>query len=164
MKRYPLALLVVVAITLTLSGLAPYDRTTWWLEIFPILIGAPMALADHANRALALARDIRRCGMELTARRSEGDLHLGIGVGVASGTVTVGVLGANSRLEYTAVGPAVNLASRLCAEAAHGEILVHGVSAAGPDAQADEHLQRNRRTLRLKGFTKPEACYFLSDD
>jgi len=38
--------------------------------------------------------------------------------------VTVGVIGASSRLEYTAVGPAVNLASRLCAEAAHGGVLI----------------------------------------
>lgn len=129
-----------------------------------VLIGAPMPFADHAIRALALARDIRRCGMELTMRRSEGDLRLGIGVGVASGAVTVGVLGANSRLEYTAVGPAVNLASRLCAEAAHGEILVHGVAAAGPDAQEDEHLQRNWRTMRLKGFAEPESCYVLTED
>jgi putative membrane protein len=27
------------------SGLVPYDRTTWWLEIFPILIGVPILLA-----------------------------------------------------------------------------------------------------------------------
>ena len=47
-----------------------------------------------------------------------------MGVGAASGFVTVGVIGAASRLEYTAVGPAVNLAARLCAEASHGEILV----------------------------------------
>ena len=45
MKRYPLALLIAVAIALTLSGLAPYDRTTWWLEVFPILIGVPILLA-----------------------------------------------------------------------------------------------------------------------
>src|SRR5207247_1692753 len=47
MKRYPVVLLIVIALALILSGLAPYDRTTWWLEIFPILIGAPILVATH---------------------------------------------------------------------------------------------------------------------
>jgi putative membrane protein len=47
MKRYPLALLLAVLIALAISGLAPYDRTTWWLEIFPILIGAPVLVATY---------------------------------------------------------------------------------------------------------------------
>lgn len=47
MKRYTLILLLVVAVGLAWSGLAPYDRTTWWLEIFPILIGAPLLVATH---------------------------------------------------------------------------------------------------------------------
>lgn len=47
MNRYPLALLILVGFALTLSGLAPYDRTTWWLEIFPILIGVPILVATY---------------------------------------------------------------------------------------------------------------------
>jgi len=46
-KRYPAVLLVATAAALVLSGLAPYDRTTWWLEIFPILIGAPILIATR---------------------------------------------------------------------------------------------------------------------
>ena len=42
MKTYLTALLVIVAAALALSGIHPYDRTTWWLEIFPILIAAPI--------------------------------------------------------------------------------------------------------------------------
>ncbi len=42
MKRYPAALLLIVGAALVLSGVHPYDRTTWWLEIFPILIAAPI--------------------------------------------------------------------------------------------------------------------------
>lgn len=45
MKHYPLVLLSVIGVGLALSGLAPYDRTTWWLEIFPILIGVPILVA-----------------------------------------------------------------------------------------------------------------------
>lgn len=43
--RLPLALLAVVALALAWSGFRPLDRTTWWLEIFPILIGAPILVA-----------------------------------------------------------------------------------------------------------------------
>src|SRR5213080_195931 len=35
---------MIVGLALLLSGIAPYDRTTWWLEIFPVLIGAPLLL------------------------------------------------------------------------------------------------------------------------
>src|SRR2546427_4546012 len=40
----PSMLLVIVGLALLASGIAPYDRTTWWLEIFPLLIGAPLLL------------------------------------------------------------------------------------------------------------------------
>lgn len=42
MKRYPVALLVIVGVALVVSAIDPYDRTTWWLEIFPILIAVPI--------------------------------------------------------------------------------------------------------------------------
>jgi len=41
-KTYLTGLLVIVAAALALSGINPYDRMTWWLEIFPILIAAPI--------------------------------------------------------------------------------------------------------------------------
>ncbi|MFN0164217.1 MAG: adenylate/guanylate cyclase domain-containing protein [Burkholderiales bacterium] len=129
-----------------------------------ILVGAPMPLADHRARALDLARDIRRRGLELTRRQSNDGLRLGIGVGVATGTVTVGVIGAGSRLEYTAVGPPVNLAARLCAEAAHGEVLAHEKTVAGLDEQVTGSLQRQVRALRLKGYAEPETCHALADE
>jgi putative membrane protein len=46
-RRYPLALLILIAVALVLSGLAPNDRGTWWLEIFPILIGVPILVATY---------------------------------------------------------------------------------------------------------------------
>jgi putative membrane protein len=47
MKGYPRALLLSVLGALLLSGVAPYDRTTWWLEVFPILVGAPVLIATR---------------------------------------------------------------------------------------------------------------------
>jgi class 3 adenylate cyclase len=128
-----------------------------------ILVGAPIPYADHALRALALARKIRERGMEITARWSDEQLRLGVGVGVASGFVTVGVIGGASRLEYTAVGPAVNLSSRLCAEAAHGEILIDGrtLELLGEEARSRHALQPGE-ALQLKGFQQPVQSYTLA--
>jgi class 3 adenylate cyclase len=127
-----------------------------------ILVGAPLPYADHAERALRLARQIRERGMEITARWSDQDLKLGVGVGVSSGFVTVGVIGAASRLEYTAVGPAVNLASRLCSEAAHGEVLVDGRTLELLGGEAQRHDLRPGESLRLKGFPQPVQSYALA--
>jgi class 3 adenylate cyclase len=127
-----------------------------------ILVGAPIPYPDHAHRALRLAARIRQSGMEITERWSDADLRLGVGVGVASGFVTVGVIGAASRLEYTAVGPAVNLASRLCAEAVHGEVLIdpRTIDLLGEEVRRPE-LQLGQ-ALQLKGFQQPVQSYTLA--
>jgi class 3 adenylate cyclase len=127
-----------------------------------ILVGAPIAYPDHAQRALRLAARIRQVGMQITERWSDADLSLGVGVGVASGYVTVGVIGAASRLEYTAVGPAVNLASRLCAEAAHAEVLVdpRTIELLGEEVRRPE--LRLGESLKLKGFQQPVQSYTLA--
>ncbi len=88
-----------------------------------LLVGAPLPIPDHAAKGLELARRLRTSVSALTARWSDPRRPLGVGLGVASGLVTVGVINSTSRLEYTAVGAAVNLASRLCERAANGEIL-----------------------------------------
>ncbi len=125
-----------------------------------ILVGAPIQYPDHAQRALLLAQRIREKGMEITASWSDRELDLG--VGVASGFVTVGVIGAASRLEYTAVGPAVNLASRLCSEAAHGEILVDARSIELLGEGSKGHRLMAGEALQLKGFQHPVQSYTLS--
>jgi putative membrane protein len=43
----PIALLVIGSGALVLSGVGPYERLTWFLEVFPILIGVPILLAVH---------------------------------------------------------------------------------------------------------------------
>jgi len=47
MSRYAAVLFTVVMLALVLSGIAPYDRATWWMEIFPILIAAPILIATY---------------------------------------------------------------------------------------------------------------------
>lgn len=83
-------------------------------------------------------------------------------MGVASGFVTVGVIGAASRLEYAAVGPAVNLASRLCSEAAHGEVLIDARTKELLGAESGRGELRPGEALQLKGFQQPVQSYTLA--
>jgi len=53
------------------------------------LVGAPIPYPDHAQRAFRLAQRIRETGMQITKNWSDRDLTLGVGIGVASGFVTV---------------------------------------------------------------------------
>jgi putative membrane protein len=48
-KGYLQVLLVLVGAALVASGIAPRDRTTWWLEVFPVLLGAPILIATAAR-------------------------------------------------------------------------------------------------------------------
>ncbi|HUR41004.1 MAG TPA: adenylate/guanylate cyclase domain-containing protein [Verrucomicrobiae bacterium] len=89
-----------------------------------ILVGAPLPMPDHAARSLELARQVREQARAAIAPWSGAPDHLGLGIGVATGVVTVGVIESVSRIEYAAVGPAVNLAARLCAAASDGEVRV----------------------------------------
>lgn len=114
-----------------------------------MLVGAPIAYDDNAQRALQLAVDIRDQGLRLLARLHREATPLGIGVGIATGVASVGIVG-DERLEYAAVGSVVNRASRLCDAAASGEILV--------DARTRELLGNaanrldNARSIPLKGL------------
>jgi adenylate cyclase len=87
--------------------------------------GAPLSREDAADRALAAARAIHAELAALnTRRRREGLPEITAGVGISYGSVFAGNVGSERRLEYTVVGDPVNVASRLCATAAPGEILL----------------------------------------
>jgi class 3 adenylate cyclase len=47
-----------------------------------------------------------------------------MGIGIAQGYATIGAIGFEGRRDYGAIGTVTNLAARLCAEAAGGQILI----------------------------------------
>ncbi len=87
--------------------------------------GAPIGTADDADRAVQAAIDMMRALEGLNARwRGEGRPALGIGVGLSYGEAFAGNIGSERRLEFTVIGDTVNTASRLCASADAGQILL----------------------------------------
>jgi adenylate cyclase len=75
------------------------------------VFGAPVAHADHADRALAAAREMLE--QRLPAFNAAARRELRMGIGLCSGPVMSGNVGSDRRLEYTAVGDTTNTASRL---------------------------------------------------
>ncbi len=78
------------------------------------VFGAPLRAADHADRALAAALEMRARLERLNARRAAaGKPPLRNGIGIHTGTVLAGSIGSAERSSYALVGDAVNLASRI---------------------------------------------------
>ena len=76
--------------------------------------GAPLDCEDHAERAMLTARDMLSILDDLNRQLDEEGLpHLNVGVGINSGPCVVGNMGSQSRFDYSVLGDAVNVASRL---------------------------------------------------
>jgi adenylate cyclase len=75
--------------------------------------GAPVAHPDNARMAVAAALDMSAALEELRGQLGELGKDLEIGIGIHTGRAVVGFIGSNDRLDYTAIGDTVNLASRV---------------------------------------------------
>ena len=92
-----------------------------------VLVNAPVACENPAQRGIRLAIDMQAAVQSLANYWKARGCAIGFGVGIAMGPATVGTLGWHGRLDYTAIGNVVNLASRLCDLAADAQILVDPV-------------------------------------
>src|SRR5262249_34880607 len=87
------------------------------------VFGAPIECDDHADRALAAAREMLHERLPLFNEwLTEQQLdEFRVGIGVSSGPIMSGNVGSERRLEYTAIGDTVNTASRIEAHTKDGE-------------------------------------------
>ena len=121
-----------------------------------VLLNAPVSCSDPALRAIKMARDMQASVQNLLVGWRALDPRLGFGVGLAMGPATVGQIGSGGRLDYTAIGNVVNLASRLSASAADSEILVDSIAALAVGLSVELVELRARA---LKGFDRPVPVF-----
>jgi class 3 adenylate cyclase/tetratricopeptide (TPR) repeat protein len=128
-------------------------------DLVMAVFGQPAAHEDDPERAvraaLGMFQRLPQVNSELASRlRIEG--RLGLHIGINSGTVVVGEIGSEEKREYTVMGEAVNLASRLKDAAQTGEILV-----SEPVFRATRYLfeYQPKTKISAKGFDRPIAVF-----
>lgn len=121
-----------------------------------IYFNDPLPIPNHAEHAVRMAIAMRAGVGNLCKKWNNRGIDLGVGIGIATGYATLGLIGSQDRHEYAAIGTVTNLAARLCAEAKDQQILVPErvkhvlegvleVKAVGP--------------LKLKGFHRTLMAY-----
>ncbi len=135
------------------------------------LWGAPVTIPDHAAKACQAALDMagrletlqnawRQLRSKHGAIELPRSLRLGMGVGINTGQMVVGNIGSQRRFNYTVIGDAVNLASRLEAcNKLYGTRILIGERTR--DAISDAYLLREIDSVRVKGKRLPVRIFEL---
>jgi len=128
------------------------------------LFGAPLPQEDHAARALRAALEMVAQIPVLSPKwEARSGRPLQIGVGVNSGEAVVGVMGADSRREYSAIGDTVNLASRLEGVTKDFRTPIV-VSHATVTALGDRFQVRELSELKVKGRQESVRVYAVDGE
>ncbi len=119
--------------------------------------GAPIAHEDDPQRAVAAGLEIIE-GIQIYRERvrTERDLDLNVRVGINTGPVMVGQVGSDLRLEYTAMGDAVNVAARMEQTAEPGTVQI---TADTQRVVAPLFDVESRGAVKVKGKAEPVQAY-----
>lgn len=117
------------------------------------VFGAPRRHDDHADRALSAALQIAE------AVRDEFDGSLSVGIGLNSGPVVAGNVGGAGRLEFSVIGDAVNVASRVESATRQTDDLVLLTEGTRGRLTESEIEFIERPGLRLKGKSAPVQIF-----
>ncbi len=89
------------------------------------LFGAPIPIDDAPFKAVSCALAMLQALEEFNRTRASENLDaIRIGIGINTGNVITGAIGSTRALQYTAIGDAMNVASRLVNVACSGEIII----------------------------------------
>ena len=90
-----------------------------------VLFGAPVKMEHPADRAVACALEMQSALEDFNLDREQhGEDKIQIGIGINSGEVVVGAIGSSQTMQYTCIGDAVNIASRLTDMAKPGQVVI----------------------------------------
>jgi class 3 adenylate cyclase len=121
-----------------------------------VFFNDPLPVEEHELQAIRLAVAAQTRFAELAAGWRKRGIDLALGIGIEAGYATLGRIGFEGRFDYGALGPATNLAARLCTHASPGQTLIgQRVFAATEEAVETTPVG----SLELKGFGRPVVAY-----
>lgn len=117
-----------------------------------VIFNAPIDQKNHVVRAVR--------SMAIQRRLLGHSTGLSVGIGIHRGIAVVGNVGSPKRLEYTAIGSTVNIASRLCGVAQPGQVLISDTirEGLGPEYQTVAF-----EPIIVKGIKSPLQIYQVKD-
>jgi class 3 adenylate cyclase len=128
------------------------------LAFFPLPAESPEAAVKKALLAALRMQDgFHQIQGTFKEHYSE-SIQTGLGIGMAGGDVVIGNLGSARRMEFTLIGDTVNLASRLCAIAEDGQILINQDLA---HIAGDQFRMEAMEPVRIKGKTGTYRPYVV---
>ncbi|MEX2198666.1 MAG: adenylate/guanylate cyclase domain-containing protein, partial [Burkholderiales bacterium] len=121
-----------------------------------IFFNDPVPVDRPAVQAVRMAIELQQAFLPIEQAWEHRGHKVALGVGVAQGEATLGVIGFEQRWEYAAIGAVPNLAARLCGQAKAGEILIDAVTYA--DVSDAVHVEP-AGPMQLRGFTQPIPAF-----
>jgi adenylate cyclase len=121
--------------------------------------GAPHPHPDHALRAVQVGLEMQLAHQKVIAAwEPKGVIPSPIGIGIATGDLTVGEMGSAQRTNYTVLGNAANLGARICGIAKAGQVVI---SQATYDLVKDQVEAAPITGLQLKGVSGDVTVYHV---
>ena len=116
--------------------------------------GVPLEQGDSPARAVLAAQEMLERFNELAdSWRDRHQIETGLGIGINEGDVVAGNVGSSSFMNYTLIGDAVNIASRLCQRARAGEMVFSGTVKRSLDARGVDVHAVELPPMTLRGRT-----------
>ncbi|MFN0065143.1 MAG: adenylate/guanylate cyclase domain-containing protein [Chlamydiales bacterium] len=127
------------------------------------IYGAPVTHPEHPLRAVSSGVLILKALTKWNQERiAAGEPAVEMGIGINTGVVVAGNMGAEDRLNYTVLGKNVNISARLCALAKPGQLIISEFTYEEPKIK-DSFFIEPLPSVMLKGFSEPFRIYHVID-
>ena len=124
-----------------------------------VFFNDPVPIERPAEQAVRMALAMQQAFPPLGEVWKKRGYELALGCGIAQGYATLGAIGFEGRWDYAAIGNVTNLAARLCAEAAGGQVLVDRKTL----ARVEQVVEASPvAPLTLKGLAQPVPAFAIA--